>query len=182
MIAYQSLEASDTIDSVNAPIQDKEGIQDFNVGTDSSDAESMFFPSSSAAAERPLEVIAEELTVFMNSVVKRDLLKQLENRRASELHVKEMLSTLGGGMQIFVKTSTGKTITLDIESGDTIVDIKAKKQDKEGRLVFAGKQLENDRTLSDYDVQKESTLRETARLEGGGALCDGYEPVLFLDF
>lgn len=83
------------------------------------------------------------------------------------------LSMPRGGMQLFVRTMTGKTVSIEVEEGESIEDVKAKISEKEGippeqqRLIFGGQQLQDAKTLEDYDVGDDATLHLVLRLRGG---------------
>jgi len=90
--------------------------------------------------------------------------------------LREVLSVPRGGMQLFVKTLTGKTVSIEVEEGESIEDVKAKIAEKEGippeqqRLIFGGQQLQDAKTLDDYDVGDDATLHLVLRLRGGGGV------------
>ena len=120
--------------------------------------------------------LSQRTTIVLKNVIPQEVLNEAKRiTKEQDTEIRERVKKLKtqDGMQLFVKTLTGKTITVQCCSSFTIEELQYLIYDKENipigeqRLLFSGMQLENNRTLADYNIQKESTISLILRLRGG---------------
>ena len=136
------IEKTDSVESVKRKIEEKEGIE-----------------------------VGQQRLVFGGKQLEDNYtLGDYNIENDSNIH---LVLRLRGGMQIFIKTLSGKTMTLEVDKTDSVESVKRKIEEKEGievgqqRLVFGGKQLEDNYTLGDYNIENDSNIHLVLRLRGG---------------